>query len=88
MKTLNTLPMVWSLGHTNYVSSVSFSPDGARIVSGSWDYTVWMWDVATRQPLGELLRGHISAISSASFSPDGARIVTSLGTLLYGYGMQ
>lgn len=32
-------------GHTRWVFSVSFSPDGARIVSGSFDNTVRVWDV-------------------------------------------
>jgi WD40 repeat protein len=33
-------------GHTDIVWSVSFSPDGTRIASGSWDKTGWLWDVA------------------------------------------
>ena len=31
-------------GHTSYVYSVAFSPDGAQIVSGSGDFTVRIWD--------------------------------------------
>ena len=34
-------------GHTRWVSSVSFSPDGKRIVSGSGDNTVKIWDIAS-----------------------------------------
>ena len=34
-------------GHTDKVSSVSWSPDGKHIVSGSWDKTVQVWDAAT-----------------------------------------
>ena len=34
-------------GHSDAVSSVSFSPDGARIVSGSHDNTVRVWDAVT-----------------------------------------
>ncbi|KAG2070032.1 WD40 repeat-like protein, partial [Suillus decipiens] len=58
------------------VNAVSFSPDGARIVTGSQDQTVRMWDAATRQPVGEPLRGHTSSVKWVSFSPDGTRIAT------------
>ena len=32
-------------GHSDTVRSVSFSPDGRRIVSGSQDNTLKVWDV-------------------------------------------
>ena len=31
-------------GHTDIVYSASFSPDGSRIVTGSWDKTAKVWD--------------------------------------------
>jgi len=34
-------------GHSDYVTSVSFSPDGKRIVSGSYDDTLKVWDLKT-----------------------------------------
>lgn len=34
-------------GHTDTVSSVSWSPDGKHIASGSWDKTVQVWDAVT-----------------------------------------
>ena len=30
--------------HSNYVASVQFSPDGSKIVSGSYDQTIKVWD--------------------------------------------
>ncbi len=33
-------------GHTDGINSVSFSPDGNTIASGSWDGTVLLWDVS------------------------------------------
>ena len=40
------------------VSSAAFSPDGTRIVSGSTDKTVRLWDAATGKPIGQPMRGH------------------------------
>ena len=34
-------------GHSGFVSSVSFSPDGKRIVSGSYDNTLKVWDISS-----------------------------------------
>jgi WD40 repeat protein len=32
-------------GHTKWVSSVAFSPDGMKIVSGAYDKTIRVWKV-------------------------------------------
>ena len=55
------------------VTSVAFSPDGKRIVSGSADQTVKVWDAATGQE-PSTLKGHTGAVTSVAFSPDGKRI--------------
>ena len=33
-------------GHTSYVWSLAFSPDGNTLASGSGDFTVRLWDTA------------------------------------------
>ena len=44
--------------HTGTVSSVAFSPDGRRIVSGSSDHAVRVWDAGSGAMIGSPLTGH------------------------------
>ena len=37
--------------HSNWVTSVAFSPDGKTIVSGSYDQTLKVWDAGASLPL-------------------------------------
>ena len=37
-------------GHNGGVFSVVFSADGKRIISGSWDHTVQVWDASKGLP--------------------------------------
>ena len=64
-------------GHSGSVTSVSFSPDGSRIVSGSKDSTVRVWDAVTGEVINTLTGHSGYVLSVSSFSPDGSRIVSS-----------
>ncbi|MHC4426413.1 MAG: protein kinase domain-containing protein [Planctomycetota bacterium] len=62
-------------GHKEHVNSVALSPDGKRIISGSNDKTIKVWDAETDTEL-MTLRGHSNKVWSVAFSPDGKRIVS------------
>ena len=61
-------------GHTDHVTSVSFSSDGKRIASGSRDKTVRVWDVISGHQI-QVFK-HSSSINSVSFSADGKRVAS------------
>jgi WD40 repeat protein len=66
---------VLQLGHSNMVLSVAFSPDGKTALSGSWDQTARLWDLATGCEIRRL-EGHSSVVNSVAFSPDGKTALT------------
>lgn len=62
-------------GHKKDLRSLTFSPDGKRLASGSADSTVKIWDAETgRQILS--LRGHTDPVISVSFSPDNMNLIS------------
>lgn len=67
-------------GHSNWVTWLAFSPDGATLVSTSSDRTIRFWDIADRRPLGEPLAGHSAQVWSAQFDPAAeGRVLVTLG---------
>jgi WD40 repeat protein len=51
-------------GNTDSIFSISFSPDCIRIVTGSRDQTVRLWDAEKGKPVSEPLWGHTDSINS------------------------
>jgi len=62
-------------GHSHRVMSVAFSPDSSRVVSGSYDGTVRIWDAVSGAPNNEPLQRCLGRVRSVSFSPDGTQAV-------------
>ena len=66
-------------GHRNWVWSAAFSPDGARVVTASYDYTTRVWDAASGKELALLADDSSprNQMNTAVFSPNGKRIITA-----------
>ena len=62
-------------GHSDLVIPVSYSPDGTKIISGSADETIKIWDANTGICL-KTLSGHTSTVYSLAYSPDGTKIIS------------
>ena len=65
--------------HTDVVNSLTFSPDGQTLASGSRDGDTKLWDLATRDNIATLVHGSKDrpyAVESVSFSPDGMTLAS------------
>ena len=56
-------------GHIEAVISLTFSPDGTSLASGSWDTTIKLWDIQTGGVV-KTFHGHTGAVCSVSISAD------------------
>jgi WD40 repeat protein len=68
------------VGHTNFVLSAEFSPDGLMAATASDDQTVLLWnisDLSRPQRLAQPMSAHSGSIRWAAFSPDGRTIATA-----------
>lgn len=62
-------------GHSNYIYSISFSPDGMFVVSGSFDNTIRYWDSSTFECI-DANSIHSNFVYSVAFSPFSDSIVS------------
>ncbi len=62
-------------GHGDWVSSVTFSPDGQLIASASKDNTIKIWRKDGK--FIKILRGHTAGVYCIRFSPDGQMLASA-----------
>lgn len=63
------------VGHSQAVTSIAFSPDGATLASGSEDKTIEMWKLDAGKRW-YTLTGHSDWVTCVAFSPDGATLAS------------
>jgi len=56
-------------GHYDYIRSLSFAPDGRRLLSGSLDSKFLVWDLASGKP--ERVAGHEVSCRAVAHAPEG-----------------
>jgi WD40 repeat protein len=66
---------LWNAVHSE-IDTVTFNPDGDRLVASSTEGNVRFWGIAERAQVLEL-RGHQGAVRQLSFSPDGRRLASA-----------
>jgi WD40 repeat protein len=66
---------IWNLqqtisAHSDWVRCLSFTPDGTKLVSGSFDKTIKLWQLATGQVI-HTLNDHLKGVFALAVSADG-----------------
>lgn len=64
-----------SLGHSDTINSVTITPDGKYIVSGSSDESIKLWEISSGKEI-RTFTGHKGRVNSVAVTPDGKHIVS------------
>ncbi|MEL6110413.1 MAG: serine/threonine-protein kinase, partial [Planctomycetota bacterium] len=62
-------------GHSDAVFALAAHPDGRRLISGSYDHTLKVWDLESGKELVSLA-GHSNTVWALALHPDGRRLVS------------
>ncbi len=64
------------IGHGGMVRAIDVSPDGNRVLSGSFDFTARLWDFGGQMEVG-VLDAHAGPVTNVAFVGAGLRAVTT-----------
>jgi len=64
------------VGHGGMVRAVDVSPDGRRVLTGSFDFTARLWDFGLQSEIA-VLDEHAGPVTSVAFLPDGRHGLTT-----------
>jgi len=70
------------IGHAAFVNSCAYSPDRKRIVSGSFDSTLKIWDTDIPYDMTLVWQRSPNMIEQCAYSPDGRRLVSTTSDAL------
>lgn len=68
----------WTGLHGGSIFTLDYSEDGAYLLTGGYDATAKVWDIAA-ETLLVILEGHTGAVTDAVFYPDGEHVLTGSG---------
>ncbi len=63
-------------GHGGMVRAVDISPDGGRVLTGSFDFTARLWNFGDQTEIG-ILDAHLGPVTNVAFVGDGRRALTT-----------
>ncbi|MGB3207593.1 MAG: WD40 repeat domain-containing protein [Crinalium sp.] len=63
-------------GHSGFVSSLAITLDGQKLISGSWDDTIKIWNLSTGELL-DTLEAHTDDVECVAIAPEGQTLVSA-----------
>lgn len=73
---MSSAPNADLIGHGGMVRSVDVSPDGSRVLTGSFDYSARLWNFGDQSEIG-VLDLHEGPVTSVTFAPKQNRAITT-----------